>query len=187
MKSTNNKILIWIIALLAIFNVTTLSTIGVHLYQSRIEVRQASAAYGQHTEGVQYNGRFFKDSLNLSSEQMDQFRMVNRTFRVDVNQINSKLMEKKRLMMQNMASQSPDTLLLNHLSDSIGYYHARLKRDTYRYYLGIKAICDSEQQAKLDAIFQTIFSSEALPSCNGKGQGRYQHGRGRNAAQQPLK
>jgi Spy/CpxP family protein refolding chaperone len=175
MKTTNNKTLIWIIALLAIFNVTTLVTIGFHLYQSRYTTATAYSSKQQPAEGIQYNGRFFKDSLNLTSDQMEQFRKVNRAFRGDVNSINKSLNELRKSMMQNMSSSSPDTLRLNSIADSIGEQHARLKKETYRYYLGIKAICTPQQQATLKGIFQTILGTESSVSCRGKGQGEGKH------------
>lgn len=182
MKTTNNKTLIWIIALLAIFNVTTLATIGFHLYQSRNTTATTYSIKRQPAEGVQYNGRFFKDSLNLTSDQMEQFRIVNRTFRGDVNSINKSLNELRKSMMQNMSSSSPDTLGLNSIADSIGEQHARLKKETYRYYLGIKAICTPSQQATLKGIFQTILGTESSAGCCGKrqGEGKHQHGRREN-------
>lgn len=185
MKPIYNKTLIWIIALLAIFNVTTLATIGVHLYQSRNKTVFAYSSKRQPAEGIQYNGRFFKDSLNLTSDQMEKFRVVNRTFRGDVNSINEKLNELRKSMMQNMSSSSPDTLRLNRIADSIGEQHARLKRDTYRYYLGINAICTPQQQATLKVIFQTILGTESSAGCCGKGQGegRHRYGRGGGTAQ----
>lgn len=176
MKSEENKTLVWIIVLLVVFNLTTLATIGYHIYDAnRGGAGSRGGAAPAKGEGVQFNGRFFRDSLNLSREQVDRFREVNHRFRSDANEVNVKLRGLRQRMMQNMAGPKPDTLLLNQLSDSIGVLHARLKRDTYQYYLGIRGICTKDQQVKLKAIFETVFGSEDSAGCSGKGAGQGHH------------
>ncbi len=176
MKSEKSKTLVWIIVLLVVFNLTTLATIGYHIYDAnRGGAGSRGGAAPAKGEGVQFNGRFFRDSLNLSREQMDRFREVNHRFRSDANEVNVKLRGLRQRMMQNMAGPKPDTLLLNQLSDSIGVLHARLKRDTYQYYLGIRGICTKDQQVKLKAIFETVFGSEDSAGCSSKGAGQGHH------------
>lgn len=182
MKADNSRTLIWIIVLLVVFNVSTLATIGYHIVKSnRGDDGGQNLTPSKGNVAVQYNGRFFRDSLNLSHEQMDKFRGINHHFRSDANDITLLLTKLRQRMMQNMSGAKPDTILLNNLSDSIGVLHARLKRDTYQYYLDIRGICNNEQQVKLKAIFEKIFSSESSIGCSndGKGQG-HRRGRGEN-------
>lgn len=160
--------------LLVVFNLTTLATIGFHIYDTN---RGRASSRGVATpaiskKSIQFNGRFFRDSLHLSREQMDRFREVNHRFRSDANEVNVKLRGLRQRMMQNMAGPKPDTQLLNQLSDSIGVLHARLKRDTYQYYLGVRGICTKDQQVKLKAIFETVFGSEDSAGCSSKGAGQ---------------
>lgn len=179
---TDNRPLIWIIVLLVVFNVSTLATIGYHIVKSKKGDRvEQNLTPSKGNVAVQYNGRFFRDSLGLSHEQMDKFRSINHHFRSDANDITLSLAKLRQRMMQNMSGAKPDTILLNNLSDSIGVLHARLKRDTYQYYLDIRGICNKEQQAKLKSIFEKIFNSESSIGCSNGGMGQgHRRGRGGN-------
>lgn len=168
MKTDKTKILAWIIGLLVIFNLTTLATIGYNRYAAP-QNQNFKSSHSTERGFIQYNGRFFRDSLNLNREQMSKFREINHAFRSDVNSLNGKLRNLRQRMMDNMASSNPDTLALNQLSDSIGVLHAKLKRNTYHYYLSIKKICNIKQQAKLKNLFIPIFGTEDPSSCSGKG------------------
>ena len=68
-----------------------------------------------------------------------------------------------------MSSVHCDTTRLNALSDSIRYLHSNLKKLTYRYYLEIKGICNSEQQKNLELLFSEVFNNDVTVSSPGQG------------------
>lgn len=163
MKTENrHKLLIWAIVVLALMNISTLVTI---LYnRSHTGTSEAESVTGQkqlEADSEKFSGRYFRDELNLNDEQMNKFREINPTFRPKARMITYELAEKRKQMLLEMSDVNSDTLRLNALSDSIGQLHSNLKRLTYRYYMAVKTICDTEQQKKLEQIFGEVFTNDA--------------------------
>lgn len=175
--------MIWAIIVLAVMNLTTLITLLYHKNKSDITGEAAQVEQsGSENASVKYSGRYFRDGLNLSSEQMKNFSEFNPVFRQNVSVINQSLNTLRRDMLDEMAKQNSDTNRLNNISDSIGYLHANLKKQTYQYYLNFKRICDEEQLLKLEQLFGEMFTSDAGMGQNGRGgQGGRRYGwRNRN-------
>jgi Spy/CpxP family protein refolding chaperone len=166
----NNKWLIWIIVLLLIMNVSAVVTMFYHKEQvNRTEEVIVNPANIESASSMQYSGRWFRDQLQLSREQMNEFSRFNPVFRQRLRSINIELSEKRMQMLNELASEKSDTSLLNDLSDSIGALHSNLKKATYAYYLEFKKICTPQQQEKLKEIFNRMFEGE-MPS-GGPGRG----------------
>ncbi len=178
---TDNKYstLVWAVVLLAVLNISTLATIMYHKYQSdKSDTISATDKQQLESDSEKFSGRYFRDQLNLSGEQMDKFKEINPAFRLKARNITIELAEKRKQMLIEMSGEKGDTLRLNALSDSIGQLHSDLKRITYRYYMEIKSICDQEQQKKLEQIFGEMFTNDLPMGYPGKGGQRgWQHGR----------
>ena len=171
MKEANkNNWMVWAIAVLAVMNLATLITVVYHRnkFVEREVVAMPDQAKSESTS-VKYSGRYFRDELNLSDEQMKRFSEFNPEFRQKVMAINQNLDVKRHEMLIEMAKKNCDTNRLNLLSDSIGYLHASLKKQTYLYYLNFKRICNQLQQEKLEQLFGEIFSSDVQMGQSGRG------------------
>ena len=171
MKAENkNNWMVWAIVVLAVMNLTTLITVVYHKNKSveKEIVAMPDQAKSESTS-VKYSGRYFRDELNLSDEQMKRFSEFNPEFRQKVMAINRNLDIKRHEMLVEMAEKNCDTNRLNLLSDSIGYLHASLKKQTYLYYLNFKSICNEEQQKKLEQLFGEMFNSDVQMGQNGRG------------------
>ena len=178
---TDNKyaLMIWAIVILAIVNISTVATIMYHKYQSeKTETTSVSDQKQLEADSEKFSGRYFRDQLYLSREQMDKFSKINPVFRPKARDITIELAQKRKQMLIEMAAAKSDTLRLNALSDSIGQLHSNLKKITYRYYMEIKSICDQEQQRKLEQIFGEMFTNDSPMGYPGKGGPRgWQKGR----------
>jgi hypothetical protein len=179
MKAVNkNNWMIWAIAVLAVMNITTIITVVHHrikFVEQEVEVIPGQAK--SENTSVKYSGRYFRDELNLSNEQMKRFSEFNPEFRQRVMAIDQNLYIMRHEMLVEMAKQICDTNRLNLLSDSIGELHASLKKQTYRYYMNFKRICNDQQQKRLEQLFGEIFNSDARMMQNGRGgQGGKRHG-----------
>jgi Spy/CpxP family protein refolding chaperone len=152
-------------------NVSAVVTILSHKRQENKseEISKSQAADVNPELSMKYSGRWFRDELQLTREQMKEFALFNPVFRQKVRAINIELAENKEKMLNELTKEVNDTVLLNKLSDSIGQLHAELKKVTYAYYLEFKRICTPEQQEKLYTIFSTMFEGE-IPAA-GSGQG----------------
>ena len=162
--------MIWAIVILAVMNISTLTTILYHKYQpNKAEPVSTSDPKQLETDSEKYSGRYFRDQLNLSIEQMDKFKKINPVFRPKARYITIELAEKRKQMLIEMSSLHSDTIRLNAFSDSIGQLHSDLKKITYRYYLELRSICDPEQQRKLEQMFGDMFSNDSPLGYPGKG------------------
>lgn len=173
----NEKFSRLFLVLLLILNISALITMGFHVWESKKSVSVTSV-----TPNNSFNGKYFKDNLQLTDSQMVQFRDLNATFRQKAGQINQKLVENRKAMMNEMESETADTLLLKSLSENIGKLHTELKVCTYTYYLDIKGICNPGQQTRLIEIFKPFFLNES-PSFNQGNQtkqNRFQNGKRKN-------
>jgi hypothetical protein len=180
MKAVNkNNWMVWAIAVLALMNLATLITVVYHRNKSvDSEVVALPDQAKSESTSVKYSGRYFRDELNLSDEQMKMFSEFNPEFRQKVMAINRSLDSKRHEMLIEMAEKNYDTNRLNLLSDSIGYLHASLKKQTYLYYMHFKSICNEQQQKKLEQLFGEMFSSDAQIGQHGRGgQGGRRYGR----------
>jgi hypothetical protein len=97
MKTENrNRWMVWAIVALAIMNITTLITFIYHKNQVIEREVGASPNSGKsETASVLYSGRYFREELNLSNEQMNKFSQFNPEFRQNARSINIKLAEKR--------------------------------------------------------------------------------------------
>ena len=93
MKAVNkNKWMVWAIAVLAVMNLATLITVVYHRnkFAEKEIVVTPDQAKSENTS-VKYSGRYFRDELNLSDEQMKRFSEFNPEFRQKVMAINRNL------------------------------------------------------------------------------------------------
>jgi hypothetical protein len=182
MKTDNNKgWLIWVIVVLVVMNLSTFITIFYHQHTSNIAVSDTL----QHQQSLEanaekYSGRYFRDKLNLDGDQMDKFREINPEFRQQARYITMELADKRKRMLLEMSSSQYDTVKLNMISDSIGLLHSRLKKITYKYYLDLKNICNTEQKIQLEQLFKEMFTNDAPMGFPGKGGPGWQHGKRMN-------
>ena len=158
---TRNTILIWSVVALVVLNVSTLATI---YYQRMISSKEAGTVspeteFNQARED-KFSGRYFRDRLNFSPEQMNRFQKFNPEFRTEARAINNRLSELRNVMLDELSSENPDRQKLAELSDSIGLQHSKLKRITYGYYLNIREICNPAQRQNLRDMFYDAFGSD---------------------------
>jgi peptidoglycan hydrolase CwlO-like protein len=163
------KWLLWVAIILLVINLTAIITV---LYnrkkQNVLEGMPLQELPQESASSVKYSGRWFRDELGMTREQMREFSQFNPAFRQKVRRINIELAEKKQLMLNEMNAENSDTSRLNALSDSIGMLHAELKKATYAYYLEFKKISTLEQVEKLRMIFTLIFEVK-MPAGPGRG------------------
>jgi len=157
MNATNKyRILIWIIVILV---ATNLSTIGSFYYHRISESKEPKVEDQQAIPGEQRT-RFFRDQLNLNADQINQFREINRTFNRTAREIEMNLAQLREDMITELGTQNPDITRLNRMATEVGNNHRELKQVTTTFYLDMKKICSTEQQAKLHEIFQSMLNKD---------------------------
>jgi len=174
--------MIWAIIALTVMNFATIATVISSRTRAGQDTNPSEAADVPEGASLRFSGRYFRDRLELDSEQMARFREFNFVFRQNARDINIQLGNIRKEMLAEMSSGNTDTLRLDILSDSVGSLHSRLKKETYRYYMNFKKICNKEQKEKLDQLFGDVFASD-VPAGNMQG-GPIRRGRGRQIINQ---
>jgi len=170
--------MIYAIVILAVMNISTLATIIYHQYKSEKPGSHLVNSETQtETDAEKFSGRYFRDKLNLSDDQMNKFREFNMGFRTQARDISFNMIKLRKQMLAEMSSGEADTSKLDDLSDSIGLLHSELKKLTFRYYLEIQNICDAEQNDKLEQLFSEMFINDSSIGFPGKGGKGWRHGK----------
>lgn len=155
------KILSWTVALLLCLNIATIATIVYHTHYSEdTELLLIEA------DTTPLNGHYFKQQMGFSNEQMQIFRVANRSFHQKANQIVSAIEEQKRLLFKELTTEKPDREQINKISARIGKEHQELKEITATFYLTLKEACSPEQKVKLENIFRPLFKNNTFQNCN---------------------
>lgn len=175
-----NSILKWAVIALVVLNISTLTTI---YFQRKSDLKSIAddpveLKPNAVSAADKFSGRYFRDKLNLTREQMQEFQRFNPEFRKEARTINIRLEELRHDMLDEMSTSETDTMKLNSLSGTIGEQHTQLKKITFRYYLDLKGICNPDQQLLLKELFYETFGNDSrLDSINrGKGSRRFRGG-----------
>lgn len=152
------RILIWIIVILA---ATTLS-MSVSFWYHKQQDKKAAQQMNESTIEMpaQQRTRFFREQLNLSTEQVNVFRELNRSYNREAQQITVELENLRLKMVKELGEKNPDEKRLSEISKDIGKLHAELKQITIDYYLAMKTECDETQQERLNEIFMSALKKK---------------------------
>jgi hypothetical protein len=155
-----NQILTWGVVLLVIMNAVTIGTILYHNYKESQSTENIVITTGSEVNML--NGRFFRQTLGFTNQQMEAFRNVNQAFRPYAMDLTAEVDSLKSEMFNELQQASPDTLRLNSMSKQIGELHGQLKYETFHFYLNIKKICTPAQNAELEKAFLPLFKTENI-------------------------
>ncbi len=172
-KTKKTLLTVTIIVLLMI-NISALITI---FYNKNLRNKAFKAEQDLKTEmEIKGMNRFISEELNLSEEQFSQFQKVNQENMTKTHLIASKLNDKRREMINEIANKNPNLKNLDAIAKEIGELHYDLKRATIHHFLELKDICNEDQQENLNRLFfKMIYDSEfdhARRGRRGKNRGR---------------
>ncbi|MCD4736712.1 MAG: periplasmic heavy metal sensor [Bacteroidales bacterium] len=157
-----NKISTWVIIILLATNISTITTV---LYNKN-QNKQASQNPEEIIIPDDGLGRFFRDELNLTRDQHQQFRSYRQNYHINASKITGQLHEKRSEMLNELSVENSDTKYLHQIAEEIGDLHKELKHLTFEYYLNLKDICTESQRKKLFSIFNSMQNSEWELKCS---------------------
>ncbi|MDD3738410.1 MAG: hypothetical protein PHP31_03865 [Lentimicrobiaceae bacterium] len=172
----NKKIFFWTIGLLVILNLSVLFTV---IYKKN-NAKQEEVSIVL-SEGVQnpLNGRYFRQSLNFSDEQMEAFREANYEFQPKARQLICEMDTLKARLFDELNKPKPDSLLTIQITEHIGKHHAELKQITNTFYLKLKAVCTPQQAERLQSTFKVLYYDQTIDCENDRcNDNRRNQGRG---------
>ncbi|PKO98357.1 MAG: hypothetical protein CVU13_10940 [Bacteroidetes bacterium HGW-Bacteroidetes-8] len=136
------RLKLWVI-ILAIFNITIVSTIGVNMYLAK----QREAQSKRSIEGV---NTFFVKYLSLSGNQVEVFDSIVNDYSLSLKEVGMRLRSVKERF--NTAGADNDTVVLNKIYEDFIMAQS-LNRDlTMKFYENIRGICTPEQVRKFNEV-----------------------------------
>lgn len=100
------------------------------------------------------------EKLDLSDEQIDIYKKSKREHFKRMQLLKDSIHLKKELIHEEMFKQTPDTLLIKQLSDSIGQLNAKFEKHNYQHFLEIKNILDDNQRDKFKLLIKDASSKK---------------------------
>lgn len=156
-KQTTYRTLIWIIVILFATNLSMGISFLFHKHQDKTRAEQTEI---QKIEmPAQQRTRFFREQLNLTQDQIEPFRNLNRDYNRKARQIADDLQTLRIEMVADLGAKNSNQDELDEISNKIGELHAELKKETIAYYLDMKKLCDEDQQEKLNNIFMSVLKT----------------------------
>lgn len=145
------RLKLWVI-ILAILNITTVSTIGVNMYMAHKKEVKAN-------NGVDGINNFFVNYLKLNESQKLQFDSIFADYNIKRQEVGVRLRDVKERL--NVSGVEGDTVVMNNIYEDFIAAQS-LNRDlTLQLYNSIRALCTSTQLSKFnDIISQTIITED---------------------------
>jgi len=153
-KQNTYRLLVWAVIILLATNISMAVSFLVHKKQDQNNLeKQEQAIINVPTE---QQTKFFREQLNLTPEQMNPFREINRNYNRATNAVAHKLEDLRIEMVGELGKEHPDKNRLNEITTEIGNLHKELKNITIEYYQQMNNVCDRQQREKLNAIFMSM-------------------------------
>ncbi|MEA1887620.1 MAG: hypothetical protein U9N72_10480 [Bacteroidota bacterium] len=112
---------------------------------------------------------FFHNQIGLREEQRTAFNNYNRQYNMKAGQLLGEMNQLRRQMVDEMASENPDTSLLNNIASEFGSLHKEMKKLTMEYYFNLKSISNEDQKERLHFMFRDMLDPEG--DIYGRGRG----------------
>jgi Spy/CpxP family protein refolding chaperone len=100
---------------------------------------------------------FLRNELNLSEEQLQQFKNLRKQHFEQSRFIMHEIRELKKEMMNELFESTPDTSKLEQLANEIGKRQTELGKLTSNHFLDLKSVCQVHQRRKLRALLHEFF------------------------------
>jgi hypothetical protein len=145
-----NKILITLVIVLAVFNISTLATIWYLTIQRRPDFPEAQ------THPQKIIRELLQNELKLSEDQMRAFEKSGHHNILLTRSILDSIHKNKKLIYDELFTDTPDTLKLHRYTNNIGREQAELEKCVFSHFLELKQLCNKEQQSKFKALFHDL-------------------------------
>ena len=155
------RLVIGIIIFLLLINISSISTIVFHKY------RYTENSYDTtNTNFVRNNNNnrnshsrvknFIKEELSLTDEQFTEYCTLKDENINKTELIFEKMNEYRKLIIEEVKEEEPDTVLLNSFSKNIGELHTQMQLETIRHFLEVKKNLNEDQIEKFKIILSRM-------------------------------
>jgi Spy/CpxP family protein refolding chaperone len=154
---SKNKISLWIIAILVLMNLFTLSTIWFK------DIRLPFAPppeTGHRREGL----RILEKELNLSVEQITLFKEIRKQHFDKRKRLQEEVHTLRGELMDELFKPEPDTVAIKMLAVQIGAKETEKEQCMFEHFMELKSACTPEQQGKFESLMKKVLpKSQRMP------------------------
>jgi Spy/CpxP family protein refolding chaperone len=146
-----NKIRDWLIAILLVINILTVSILWMQTARTNEPQPQQTGARGSESVTL------LQKALDLNEGQVKQLD-TKRTGHLELTKsYNDRLSALKRQLSEELFKEHPDTTLAHSLTAQIGELQSKVELIRFEYFKELLALCTPEQKAKLRPIVTELF------------------------------
>lgn len=148
---SKNKIVIWVIAILALLNIFTLSTIWFMQYRgpSRVPFREEP---GHMRQGL----RILEKELDLSADQIKVFDDIRQRHFEKMKVLQKEIFSLRQEIMDELNRTTPDTEQIRLLTIRIGEQETLKERYILKHFSEMKAACTPQQKEKFNRLLKKL-------------------------------
>ncbi len=154
---TNKRFVIWTIIVLVVLNLFTLSAFWLSMVINKPIFPIAKHDLIEDKERRPED--FLEEELKLSIDQKQHFEISSMKHTLRTKDIAREIHMRKRLLVDELFQQKPDTLKIQKLSEEIGMMQAGLEMVNNEHILELKSVCQPEQQEKLKLLFNEMLET----------------------------
>lgn len=154
---TNQRLLVWLVIILVILNICTLTTFWVFGKKFHRPLE------GKHGAGC--IEKFLAHELNFSKDQEEKLLQSDRIYFPKIGQLFNNIEEQKMKMSEQIFAPRQDTLFIDSLIRNIGVKEAEIERLIFYHLKELNSICDKKQQEKLKFIHHELLQFTAPEGC----------------------
>jgi Spy/CpxP family protein refolding chaperone len=92
--------------------------------------------------------------LSLNDEQLQQMKTQRVAFEAEIEEIQIKMQDKRKALVEEMKNATPDSALIGKLIDEIGHLQAQVQKEAVRRLFKEKQLLTPEQQEKFFKMFE---------------------------------
>ncbi len=173
---SKNKISLWIIVILVLLNLFTLSTIWYN--QFRTPDRPPRQEVGHRRQGL----KVLEQKLNLTAEQITVFADIRQRHFEKMEPLQKEIFSCRRELMDELYKTEPDTVRISSLAKRIGEKEILRERYIFEHFMEMKSACTPEQKEKFEILLKQLMAPhEDMPRRGPRGQ-EFEHGPGPGTA-----
>ena len=101
-------------------------------------------------------GDWVVNELKLDDQQKAEHKKLKDAHFANIKPVFDSISASRRQLYQLLKEATPNDSLVDHYTRLIGEQHTRISKYTFEHFRQLRAICNPEQQVKLDSVVQRI-------------------------------
>ncbi|MGB8953127.1 MAG: Spy/CpxP family protein refolding chaperone [Candidatus Aminicenantales bacterium] len=146
MRFTKKRLMAYGIILLVAVNVTALCVLAYNRWLKQPSFPEVSVSEKPLTQT--------EEGLLLNSAQLEEMKNLKASFEVEIEAVRLKMEEKRKVLVEEMRKESPDSALIDRLIDEINHLQSEMQKKAVRYLFKERELLSPEQQKRFFEMFE---------------------------------